>query len=965
MTGHTVRGLFHKRAFIVTRYCSAASTLSEPTPLAMWRKALLPFVCCLAFREALSDTNESRATSVIKGEASISRLYRNVPVGVYASSSPYTAYTFHVPTVITAPKNMRVIPVNEESVNHNTYNTNGFFKDSYGNRFVNSPQTLGIKANFPQQYLQIQKLPAHLSQPLVSPPTYQFKQATPHFFAHTQFRGSSPFSRYAVSQPVVQDANIRTFSASPVLQPNFISHNNFNLHPVAQQQSTSYKPIFSNTQAHEQYDKFKNEPKLQRLQENLREKVNIQNVHIDHGNKNYNHPQPFHFEKEVSPVAPARETKITTYTRDGDKAIVNLETKPLHLLDISLLEPLTFDNPLVPQVQHFLPRINEATYHKLPEYSTYVNSEKRHKSEEEKPKTNNDGSAKRIPKTKNKSTKTKHNGPSKQNENDKNRLPTPSIKIKGTRYVSPEYSYEINSPNYKETYKEQIVRYNKETNSDPVHYNYNKDAQSEPIHYSYKTETQSEPIHYTYEKQVQKKPVQYYSNVHNSKQPQQEKKIYYENEEHCPKQVYTFKTDNSNDEQNNYGSSHENGESSSEDTSENEGSVQRPSLKTHDIGHEQYADDPHSSRHLVPEHREAEENHKIIQNGAKTINHDFPKFFAHIINDQANRDYFKPTHKSNEHIRVDPNQHIQRLYPARNQNAQKNIYSPNQHNHEKSKRVIIRDETPDGIHSHDEKQYTETVDQEENNEENFEKAYKNAAFGFPAYESNSDDLEKDIYNPETYGVPRDSSNFEHAPFQQYYEEGDKFPKYTHSNYKDARDKTKEDYYLDYSINKPESMIDRYNNRVGYYKMYGNHRPGKYFGFDQDEDKESEKQIAKYSIAPTFLFNHAPEQKQKQEFAKIQTSPYIYEYDYTKEAPRDNTAYGSQPHQRSKTKTQFVEPQFQYGFEPSSLPILLDSELATMASNVSPENEKPETRKKVYKENWYIKKTSTSGGSPAS
>ncbi|CAK1601595.1 unnamed protein product [Parnassius mnemosyne] len=912
----------------------------------MWRKALLSFVCCLAFREALGDTNESRASSVIKGEENISRLYSNVPDGVYASSSPYTAYSFHVPTVITAPRNMRVIPVNEESVpKHNTYNINGFFKDSYGNRFVNSPQTLGFKATFPQQYLQIQELPAHLSQPLVSPPTYQLKQVTPHFFSPTQFRDFSPFARYAVSHPVVQNANIRTFGTSPVSQPNFISHNNFNVHPVAQQQSTSYKPIFSNTQAYEQFNKLKNEPKFQRLQGNLQQNVKLQNVHVDYEKKN-NHPH-LHFQKEGLQVAPARETKITTYTHDGDKAIVNLETKPpLHLLDISLLEPLTFDNPLVPQVQHFLPRINEATYHKLPDYNTDVNSEKQHKPEEEKTKTYDDGSVKRNPKAKNKSPKKKQKGPSKQNENDKNKLTTPSIAIKGTRYVSPEYSYEINSPNYKETYKEQIVRYNKETKSDPVHYNYNKEAQSEPIHYSYKKETQSEPIHYTYEKQVQKKPVQY-SNVHYSKQPQQEKKIYYENVEHCPKQVYTFKSDNNNDEQNNYGSPHVNGESSSEDTSENYSSAQRPSLKIHDIGHEQYADAPQSSRDLVPEHREAE--------------------FAHIIKDQANRDHFQPTHKPNEHIRVNPNQHIQRLYPARNQNAQKNNYSPNQHIHEKSKRVIIRDETPEGIHSHNEKQSTETVDQEENNEENFEKAYKNAAFGFPAYESNSEDIERDIYNPETYGVPRDSSNFdiEHSPFQQYYEEGDKFPKYTHSNYKDVRDKTKEDYYLDFSINKPESMIDMYKDKVGYYKMYRNHRPDKYFGFDQDEDKGSENQSAKYSIAPTFLFNRAPERKQKQEFAKIQTSPYIYEYDYTKEAPSDNTAYGSQPHQRFKTKTQFVEPQFQYGFEPSSLPILLDSELATMASNISPENEKPETRKKVYKENWYIKKTSTSGGSPAS
>lgn len=129
-------------------------------------------------------------------------------------------------------------------------------------------------------------------------------------------------------------------------------------------------------------------------------------------------------------------------------------------------------------------------------------------------------------------------------------------------------------------------------------------------------------------------------------------------------------------------------------------------------------------------------------------------------------------------------------------------------------------------------------------------------------------------------------------------------------------------------------------------MFAKHKPEKYFG--EDEDK---KKSAKYTF--TFQPPQNVEHKQK-------SAPYVYEYNFAKEAPRDNSAFASRPvNHRYKSKTQFVEPQYQYGSEPISIPQLLDSELAAMASNENAESENPGTRKKVYKENWYIKKTTTS------
>ncbi|KPJ00311.1 hypothetical protein RR46_02699 [Papilio xuthus] len=946
----------------------------------MGRKVML-ILACLTFSETLGEPEKPKVNLVDNtAKESGSRLYRHVPAGVYASAAPYAAYSFHAPRLATAPKEMQLVPVNQERVV--IQNTNGFLTDSYG-KFAETPQMVGFKTTLPQQFVRLQDLPLHLSQPLVSgAPGAQ--QGAQHFFAPAHFNvqgfqapGTSSFARYAVPQPVVHNANIRNFGGFPVLQ------NNFNPHPVAQQQPSSNKAVFVNLQSEEQQS---NGPKFQRLEEAPRSLPVAQ----ENKNQNFNNPQQLHGNKEQLQAAPA---KVTTYV-NGKKTVLTLETRPpLPLLDISLLEPLTFDNPLVPQVQHFLPRINEATYHSLHNYN--ANNKKQQKPVQLKPKSQETGVIRNKPKSKNKVNKKKQ--PRPQYIENENEHQTPDITINETPNASPEISYEIKSPNYKETYKEQVVSYNKETTSKPVtysykkeeqsqpiNYSYNKEEKSQPINYSYNKETTSEPIQYTYEKQVQSKPV-HYSYEHNSKAPQQENQAHYENREQDPKQLtYTSKDENRDEEQSDHvrarqpATSFELQEESAEDDTPKQ---PQPPQNTHNIQREQYSNAPQPTHQLVPEHRQVTHNQKHLQDESYTDNHEFPKSFMELVNSQINHGHYHagppkynnhknqlPTHRPNEQIRVDPQQHIHKQQPDRPQESHHNggqhreqhdDYVHNTHTYEKPKGSR---EFSEGHNN--EKQNRQEANEEENKEENFERAYKNAAFGFPGYEKNSEEIEKEIYNPEAYAIGRENGNFdfEHAPFQQYYEESDKFPKETHSSYKDSRDKVKEDYYLGFTAAKPESINERHNNKQEYFETYKQHKPENYFSAKQNEneDAEHEKQNAKYSAIPYY---YESEEKPKQQSARYQAGPKVlYEFDYGKETPRDNAARGSQPLQRFKTKTQFVEPQFQYGFEPSSLPYLLDSELAPMASNVRLESEKPGARKKTYKENWYIKKSSTSGGS---
>ncbi|KAG6454953.1 hypothetical protein O3G_MSEX008936 [Manduca sexta] len=973
----------------------------------MGRQALLTLACLLAAAETLGDPAAPKGAPVADNESAESaRLYRNVPLGVYASAAPYGAYSIQIPAFVAAPKPAasRIIPVTE------IFQNGGFLKDSYGNRFVGSPQSLGYK--FPQQFVPLQELPSHLSQPIVAAaPSYHHRQPSPFVLgSHYTYplQSASP-QRFGIAQPLVYAGS---FNAAAPPAPHHSSPGN-----TAQQQSTSNQVVYSNTQPQSQFSQPRDAPKFQRLQEAPKEGKQV-TVQVQQATN--------HHDKEHLQVAP-KETAISTVV-NGKKTVIHLKTNPpLPLLDLDLLEPLTFDNPLVPQVQHFLPRINQATYKKLP--NPNLNDAKTYQKEFVVMKTKSYDSGLIKGKPQKDAPKKKHKRPELEREiPHENEAPVkPKVVITGNPNGEPEISYEINSPNYKETYKEQAISYNKET-------------QSEPVHYTYGTKTDNAPVTYSYS--------------HNTKEPLKVQGVHYKSNGQGPTQlVYKFKPEEQNREQDEHPEEappQENNHSGENTERENEHpanyhprehhehhSHPREHHERHDHPrehhehhghpreHHEHHDHPreHHEHHDHHKQQDHHEHHKEVTNPRpskpeyreikyhevpsqghhKTVHQSHPQQHPqhhpqpqhvqsaqplHPITQYEEHIRIIPNHKT-ARIKVDPSQHVQKGQTVPQQQAHpspapqhhphpslgpqhhtqdhpappRSYHPPPQHIQEKSRRVIIQEETPVEMHLLREQASAEMIDEEENNEEDFEKAYKNAALGFPAFHKDPVDIEKDIYNPESYGVSHDSNeyNVEHTPFQEYQEDGDEYPKATRLNYKDQRDKTKEDYYLDYSVSRPESLTDRYKNKVEYYKLYKKQRPDEYFG---GEEKKNQNQNAKYTVAP-FIFNIASE-KPKQAFAQYkQAAPIKYEYDYPKKDVRDSSAYASRPLQMYKSKTNFVEPQFQYGFEPISLPRLLDSELAAMASNHSPESEKPGLRKKLYKENWYIKKTSTSGRQPDS
>lgn len=281
--------------------------------------------------------------------------------------------------------------------------------------------------------------------------------------------------------------------------------------------------------------------------------------------------------------------------------------------------------------------------------------------------------------------------------------------------------------------------------------------------------------------------------------------------------------------------------------------------------------------------------------------------------------------------------------------------SPTFHELEKAERIIIKEETPVDMHSLKEQMIAEMIKEEENNEEDFDKAYKNAAFGFPAYNHKPKE-ESEFYNPESYGAPKyhEGYSFENSPFEQYESEGDNFPKSSRLTYKDMRDHNTDQYYKEYESVKPQTLNEYNKQKEDYFQSYEQHKPENYF--TNKKKNNTPKKSEQYRVENVFDFKPTSTPKSHKYFAQYKSKPARYEYDYSK---GDSHAHSSQPSQsyRNKwTNTHFVEPQFQYGFEP--IPRLLDSELAAMASNDSPESESPGTRKKMYKENWYIHKTST-------
>ncbi|XP_072947492.1 uncharacterized protein [Epargyreus clarus] len=929
---------------------SAAPAASDATSPIMGRKVLLAVVCFLAISKSSADAkiNSIKIEDSV-GEATSPRLYRKIPDGVYASTSPYAAFSFQIPSFASSPRITHIGPIKQASTL--VEKTHGFLKDSYGNKFVGSPQASAYRTAFPQQYVQLQELPAHLAQPLVSAaPTFQYRQVTPHFFGPPQFKvqalqtaSPSTANRYAINQPYSFSESFRTLASTP-----------------RHHYPTNNKANYADSRETEQHQNQKNVEKSQHVEQ-------IPNAH----NKETNGPAP----KAQKAIA------ASASVNKGKKAVINIETKPVvPLLDLTLLEPLTFDNPLVPQVQHFLPRIASVTYQKLPELNVKEIKTQMKEFMIQNTKSYDSGVIEGKPKIY--SSKERHPAPRKEKEETTDENDPPRDVPNG----EPEILYEIRSPNYKETYQEKVLSYNKQTQTEPVHHSYNEKTEKKPVVYNY---------------------------VRTSKQPLKVQNVNYDSNDDNPKHlIYNFKPEEI--VENKHAENHSPQQNESEDSSDDSGEDKEQShqrQQNHGQGPER--ETPHHQEKL--EHREQEPkddvefvHHNNHQNTpqqsiqakhppAENLNPDIEPGITEYEEDIR----ILPTPKEYDTIKVDPNQHIQHGHVHVNQNSEEPQDRPHnrphtrpddssdespddsprdsphnlpqshershqpseEHVHEKSKQIIIKEEIPENGNQNNQELNEEVAENDDKSEEHFEKAYKNAAYGFPSYESNSRDNEKEIYNPETYGKSQYHTDYdvEHTPFQQYQEAGDEYPKSTRSNYKDVRDKTKENYYLDYAINKPKSVENRFRQKENYYKAYMKQKPH----YLNDEREGDEKERAKYIAAPAYEY-HGSAQKPKQYFAKYQAAPSkVYEYDYSKEAPKDNSAHATRPHQRFKTYTQFVEPQFQYGFEPSALPRLLDSELAAMASNHSPESEKPGMRKKLYKENWYIKQTSTNGRKAAS
>lgn len=891
---------------------------------------------------------------------SVSRLYRNGPEGVYAGAAPYGAYSFQVPSVLAT----KSIPVKEETIL--VQNSNGYLKDSYGNKYVQRPQALAYRTTFPRQFVQLQNLPSHLSQPLVSTSS-QLKQMTPHFFAPSQYNlqsiqslPQSTLSRYTLQQPLTY-GNIQT------LVPGSILYNQYQP-PAAQQQSPANKNVYSNSIAPGNFNNLQSVPKFQRLQEAT--PVNYHNIE-----KNPSLQETAQTDDSHQLQQAPKQTTITTLS-NGQKISVNLVTKPpLPLLDLNLLQPLTFANPIVPQVQHYLPRITGQNYSKIPNVN--VDEVKTHQMEFVVQRT--------------KSYDSEDNNQKKVNnvESDEE---TEHINPTSSENEHPEFSYEINSPNYKETYTEQKIGFNKETESEPQTYTYESKSEGKPVHYSYEKNTQKKPIVVSYEHHIEKVPIQ-----HNYEEYTEKKPVHYtyyktvmEPHHHTTKNtqspkhlIFNIKPEDQVTFEQNKGThqhSRESSKNNSEESDDNKENLDHDRNKAKNHGHHIHYVEPSKNIHQIqPEEKQVQYYHTNNQQDPNIVKHyHVPQLFINhvhknVATKQREQEYFQPIvpehkenvklshpHKGNNEIRVDPNQHIQspRSSPSPPQNHPVTFeYSRSHYSAAPIVNGKPKAENNEPTDAEEEKEpEPDTYIEPENSEENFEKSYKDAAYGFAAYDTPRDDVERDIYNPESYGVPRHYSeyNIEKSPFKQYESENDDFPKFTRANYKDERDKTHEDYYLDFAVSKPTSLRDSFRNKENYYKMYKNNKPESYYR-SEDDNKE---QTAKYTSIPSYEF-YLP--KQKQHFKTQKLSPHAYEHKYLSEEPRDTSAHATHPLLRYKSRTQFVEPQFQYGFEPISIPQLLDSELSAMASNNNPKSEKQGTRKKLYKENLYIKKTSTKGG----
>ncbi|XP_047984508.1 LIM domain-containing protein A-like [Leguminivora glycinivorella] len=990
--------------------------------------------------------------------ATSARLYRNakgIYASAYAGAAPHGAFSFHVPTAVPAASASKLIPVKQESIV--IQNSNGFLKDSYGNKFVETPTSVAYKATFPQQFVQLQHLPAHLAQPLAAAPALRLPPGAPQAFFGPQLRlhaldaVTSPLTRYgSLAHPFVYAGNVNSLTPASDQQFHFGAPKN------AQQDSSNKKVVYA-AQGHNQLQK---EPKFQRLEEkphhNEYYKSSGQQASSvkAHNGKQNQHQEPKFQRLEENPyyndyydaprqlASPSIRAKVQTpithtvrTTHNGKDTIVQIETKPpLPLVDLSLLEPLTFADPIVPQVQHYLPTISPLTLQALHPQDAEDKNEKEFVVQ--KTKSYDSGVVKGqghadAPKKKQKKP------PKKDADvyiNFESKSEKPSIKVKG-KPNDPGYSYEIKSPGHKETFNQQVISYNKETKSDPVSYTYEKQTQKEPVTYSYSHNSndpgqakvqyvKKDPAPSTHpvynfepeqanEHQESSKPAPEESDDSNESSESDDEgpaddHAQYNSEPHHDKPSHSEHSSQSHQHHPNSDHPHHSSHSdhpgpSTHSYHSSHSDHPHPSTHSH---HSSHSDHPgpsthsHQSSHAPPTHsyssssshpspatyqtqsQHLQPEHKAQLNASPTPTYwvvsSKPQYYTAAastpklptLHEYVENLRFLPSYPSppSAAISVNPSRpplqqaqyYVQQTTPrARSEGSlvsEPVIY-------EKSKKIIIQEESPEEVHSHQEKltAQMETVGGDGDSEEDFEKSYKAAAYGFPAYDRDDSGETHDEVYKQNYGEPPqdhsgEESDDKHSPFEQYTEEGDQFPKSSRLSYKDDRDKVQEDYFLGYSLNKPQIMTDKYQSKIDYYKMFLKNKPEKLRV--ADANKKASK-LSKYTVEPSF-FDSAPKQKQKQS-ASYKSAAYksapVFEYSYDKEAPRDSSAFASRP-SRYRSTTHFVEPQFQYGFEPIAIP-RIDAEQETMATNLSPESDKPGTRKKLYKENWYIKKTTTS------
>lgn len=443
---------------------------------------------------------------------SVTRLYRNVPHTRYASGELHGHKPVFKKGPLTAASHF--VPVKQEQIV--IHNKKGYLKDSYGNSFVTSPQMVAYKMTLPHQYVKLQDLPKHLSQPLTSASAGSFYKNSPKFSYGTPQRPSSQkaysqvqkhqaysqapthqaYSQAAkgktsnISQPPKFSGNLRTFAPAHSYRP-FSNVKVSTLIPQASKQRDIYSnnyPHYS-TSSEEEFERLLKSPNAKHVWHDLKVPENLST-------------------KIIAGKVTKKENLKSQVTSQSKKVPVKaaqnivLETKPPlpHLLDLSLLEPLTFDNPIVPQVQHFLPKINY--------YIPKVDEEKQHHNEyvvqktmyydtgliknpqnNKKPQTEEDSAEEDSREVEDDSREVED-----EEEAPSERPPSHHVQIRVQQQPqqssaeeddNPEFAVNNKSPNYKETLTEHVIQYDNSKENEPKTYSYGSHVTSPPQVYSY------------------------------------------------------------------------------------------------------------------------------------------------------------------------------------------------------------------------------------------------------------------------------------------------------------------------------------------------------------------------------------------------------------------------------------------------------------------------------------------------